>query len=90
MAELYRYWKSNGTISGGTDVYLHSIPHYFHEWFRLLGLLTLSGNYHPPSIFQPTSNMKVYMAINKTFGFRNDSVTYTIDYRNYGSQDAQA
>jgi uncharacterized repeat protein (TIGR01451 family) len=89
MAELYRYLEIEWDDDGGADTYLHSIPHYFHEWFRLMGMLTLTGNYHPPSIFQPTSNMKVYMAINKTFGFQNDSVTYTISYRNFGSQDAQ-
>ena len=88
MAELYRYLEIEWDDDGGTDTYLHSIPHYFHEWFRLMGMLMLTGNYHQPSIFQPTSNMKVYVAIDKTFGFQNDSVTYTIDYRNYGSQDA--
>jgi len=89
MAEMYRQCETIWDAPIAGDGYLTSIPTYFHEWFRLLGLLVLSGNYQPPSNFQATSNMKVYMAVNKTFGFQNDSVTYTIDYRNYGSQDAQ-
>jgi len=89
MAEMYRQCETIWDSPQAGDGYLTSLPTYFHEWFRLLGLLTLSGNYHPPSVFQPTSNMKVYMAIDKTFGFQGDSVTYTIDYRNFGSIAAQ-
>jgi conserved repeat domain len=88
MAEMYRQCETIWDADLIGDGYLTSTPHYFHEWFRLLGLLVLSGNYQAPSNFQATSNMKVYMAIDKTFGFQNDSVTYTIDYRNYGSKDA--
>jgi uncharacterized repeat protein (TIGR01451 family) len=89
MAEIYRYLEIEWDVETPGDGYLTSVPFYFHEIFRLTGLLTLSGNYHPPSMFKPGANMKVYMAINKTFGFDKDSVTYTIDYRNYGSLDAQ-
>jgi len=90
MAEMYRQCETIWDAPIAGDGYLTSIPTYFHEWFRLLGLLVLSGNYQAPSNFQATSNMKVYMAIDKTFGFQNDSVTYTIDYRNYGSLGAQS
>jgi len=73
MAELYRYCEIEWNVDypgNPPDLYITSVPQYFHGWFRLLGLLTLTGNYHPPSIFQPTSNMKVYMAINKPSGFK--------------------
>ncbi|HAJ78615.1 MAG TPA: glycoside hydrolase family 8, partial [Fibrobacteres bacterium] len=89
MAEMYRQCETIWDSQENGDGYLTSLPKYFHEWFRLLGLLMLSGNYHAPSLFTPAANMKVYMAINKTFGYNGDSVTYTIDYRNYGSVDAQ-
>ncbi len=89
MAEFYRYLEIEWFNAEDGDGYLTSVPFYFHDIFRLIGLLTLSGNYHSPSSFKPGANMKVYMAINKTFGFDKDSVTYTIDYRNYGSLDAQ-
>lgn len=88
MAELYRCleMKWDGT---GDDRYLGSVPHYFHGWFRMLGLLVLSGNHHSPLAIKPTANMKVYLDIDKTFAFEGDTVTYTIDYRNYGSLDAK-
>ncbi len=88
IPELYRSleikWDSD---SGGK--YLTSYPHYFHGWFRVFGLLLLSGNYQSPSEIKPTANTKVYLDINKTFAFEGDTVTYTIDYRNFGSLDAQ-
>jgi conserved repeat domain len=89
MAQLYRQCEMTWDAEIPNDGYLTSVPKYYHGWFRLLGMLVLTGNYQPPSTFQPAANMKVYMAIDKTFGFEGDSVTYTIDYRNYGSQDAQ-
>jgi uncharacterized repeat protein (TIGR01451 family) len=88
MAQLYRQCELTWDAEIPGDGYLTSVPKYYHGWFRLLGMLVLTGNYQPPSTFQPTANMKVYMAIDKTFGFEGDSVTYTIDYRNYGSLDA--
>jgi uncharacterized repeat protein (TIGR01451 family) len=87
MAELYNAemkWDSENE-----ERYLGSIPKYFHGWFRMLGLLVLSGNYHSPSEIKPTANMKVYLSIDKTFAFEGDTVTYTIDYRNYGSLEAR-
>ncbi|MFN6943991.1 MAG: glycosyl hydrolase family 8 [Cytophagaceae bacterium] len=69
----------------GTVGYLESRPVYFHGFFRLLGMLTLSGNHHSPCDHTPTPNLKVYKAVDKTFAYPGDEVTYTISYRNYGS-----
>jgi len=88
MAELYRCLEVKWD-SENEERYLESIPFYFHGWFRMLGLLVLSGNYHAPSQIKPSANMKVYLSIDKTFAFEGDTVTYTIDYRNYGSLDAK-
>ncbi|MBN1578248.1 MAG: DUF11 domain-containing protein [Chitinispirillaceae bacterium] len=88
MAELYRTCETTWDATTPGDGYLTSVPFYFHGWFRLLGLLVLSGNYQSPSTVKPGANVKVYCAIDKTFAFERDTVTYTIDYRNYGSLDA--
>jgi uncharacterized repeat protein (TIGR01451 family) len=88
MAALYRYLEIEWDVDTPGDGYITSVPHYFHEWFRLFGLLVLSGNYQAPSELKPTANVKVYMGISKTFAFEGDTATYTIDYRNYGSLDA--
>ncbi|MFP4416907.1 MAG: hypothetical protein ACLFSB_06520, partial [Chitinispirillaceae bacterium] len=89
MGLLYRNLeiKWDGTEGGR---YITSVPKYFHGWFRLLGMLVLTGNYQRPSEIKPTANMKVYLDIDKTFAFERDTITYTIDYRNYGSLDAQS
>ncbi len=88
MAQLYRNLeiKWDGTEGGR---YITSVPHYFHGWFRLLGMLVLTGNYQRPAEIKPTANMKVYLDIDKSFAFERDTITYHIDYRNYGSLDAQ-
>jgi uncharacterized repeat protein (TIGR01451 family) len=90
MAELYRKleitWDSQ---SGGAERYLKSIPFYFHGWFRLMGMLTLTGNYQALSKIKPTANMKVYLDVDKTAAEVNDELEYTISYRNYGSLAAQ-
>ena len=90
MAQLYRQCEVTWQAVIPNGGYLDAIPYYFHEWFRLFGMLLLSGNYQAPSTMKSSANMKIYMAIDKTFGFEGDSVTYTIDYRNYGSLDAQS
>jgi uncharacterized repeat protein (TIGR01451 family) len=94
-AEIYRQneilWDDVSALSSGmTDAqrYERSTPKYFHDWFRLLGMLTTSGNLHPPTSMTPAANMKVYMAVNKTFAYEGDLITYTVSYRNYGSIDA--
>jgi uncharacterized repeat protein (TIGR01451 family) len=89
MADLYRYLEIEWDPIVTGDRYLTSVPKYFHGWYRVLGLLVISGNYQSPEKIKPTANTKVYMSINKTFAFDNDSATYTIDYRNYGSLDAK-
>ncbi|HEX3020063.1 MAG TPA: glycosyl hydrolase family 8 [Chitinispirillaceae bacterium] len=88
MAELYRCLEMKWD-SENEERYINSIPHYFHGWFRMLGLLVLSGNYQAPSEIKPTANMKVYLDLDKTFAFEGDSATYTIDYRNYGTLEAK-
>jgi uncharacterized repeat protein (TIGR01451 family) len=88
MAEMYRQLEIEWDVETPGDGYLTSVPFYYHGWFRMLGLLMLSGNYHAPSALKPAANMKVYLSIDKTFAFQKDTVTYTIDYRNYGSVDA--
>jgi len=88
MSEMFRQCEIEWDVETPGDGYLTTVPTYFHGWYRLLGLLVLSGNYHAPSMMIPAANMKVYMDIDKTFAFEGDSITYTIDYRNYGSIDA--
>lgn len=90
MATLYRQlelkWDDENTALGVNDTVIeNSTPKYFHGWFRLLGMLTLTGNLHAPEDMVATANMKVYMAVNKTFAYVDDEITYTVDYRNYGS-----
>jgi conserved repeat domain len=68
--------------------YIKDTPKYFHDWFRLLGMLTTSGNLHPYNSMTPTANMKVYMAVDKTYAYPGDLITYTISYRNYASVNA--
>lgn len=68
--------------------YILSMPHYFHGMFRVLGLLTNSGNWHAPRDMKPIANMKVYMSVDKTYAYEGDRVSYTVQYRNYGTLDA--
>lgn len=72
----------------GTTGYLNSTPVYFHGWFRLLGMLVLSGNLQSPCNMTPAANVKIYNSVDKTYGFENDIVTYTFSLRNYGSVTA--
>ncbi|MBN1603144.1 MAG: hypothetical protein JW915_16165, partial [Chitinispirillaceae bacterium] len=88
MADLYRYIEIEWDVETPGDGYLSSVPFYYHGWYRMLGLLVLSGNYQSPLTLEPSANMKVYLDIDKTFAFEKDTVTYTIEYRNYGSVDA--
>lgn len=89
MGEMFRHcviaWDAS---SASLDNNLNSTPIYFHEWFRLAGMLTLSGNFHAPSNMKRVANLKVYHEIDKTFAFTGDEVNYTISYRNYGALDA--
>jgi len=92
IALLYRQlelkWDDEdpGVGDNPDERYINSVPKYFHGWFRLLGMLTLSGNLHAPEDMVAGANMKVYMeAKNKTFAFAGDEITYEVSYRNYGS-----
>ena len=86
MGKLYRQCVLEWDGTAGN---LNSVPRYFHGFFRLLGMLTLTGNHHSPCENTPTANMKVYKSVDKTFAFSDDLITYTIDYRNYSSIDAR-
>jgi uncharacterized repeat protein (TIGR01451 family) len=89
MAEVYRQLEIEWDVDSPGDGYLTSVPSYFQGWFRLLGLLVLSGNYHAPSQVTPSANMKVYLDVDKTYAVSGEEITYTITYRNYGSVDAK-
>jgi len=89
MSEMYRQAELEWDVTETGDGYLTSVPFYFHGFFRVLGLNILTGNHHAPSNMKRGANMKVYMDIDKTYAFENDTITYTIDYRNYGALDAQ-
>jgi uncharacterized repeat protein (TIGR01451 family) len=69
--------------------YRGSTPAYFHGWFRLLGLLTTSGNLQAPLVMEPKANVRVYLSVDRTVAYPGEEVTYTVSYRNYGSQDAE-
>lgn len=96
VADVYRFcelkWDDASYISRFADKsyrYENSTPSYFHGWFRTLGMITTSGNLIAPSEMYPRANVKVYMSVDKTYAYEEDNVTYTIDYRNYGSKDAE-
>jgi len=89
MAEMYRQCEIEWDVKDRGDGYITSVPEYFHGFFRLLGMNILTGNHHAPLNMKPSANMKVYVDVDKTYAFENDTITYTIDYRNYGVVDAQ-
>ncbi|MFN8417371.1 MAG: glycosyl hydrolase family 8 [Cytophagaceae bacterium] len=95
IADIYRQaeimWDDASKQSTGLSDYqryIGSTPVYFHDWFRVLGMLITSGNAHPPTSMLPSANMKVYMAVDKTYAYEGDILTYTVSYRNYGYNDA--
>jgi uncharacterized repeat protein (TIGR01451 family) len=89
MAELYRQCEILWDAEVVGDGYLTSVPQYYSDWFRLLGMLVLSGNYHAPSAIKPVANMKIYLDVDKTCAAKGDTISYALSYRNYGSVDAQ-
>ncbi|MCQ2605697.1 MAG: glycosyl hydrolase family 8 [Bacteroidales bacterium] len=91
LGVLYRTCNIEWDVTTGGDGYLSSVPHYFHGWFRLLGMLTATGNHIAPSQMLPKANMKVYRSIEDSlsFAYTGDEFTYFLDYRNYGSVDGK-
>jgi len=85
MALLYRQCE---LMWDGTEGYLESTPVYFDGWFRLLGMLTLTGNMQAPMAMNPQPNLRTYISTDKTIASINEEITVTVDYRNYGSIDA--
>lgn len=79
----------NSTYKNSPERYLESTPKYFHGFFKLIGMLTLSGNYYAPNDIVPKANVKTYVAIDKTYGFPADIVKYVVSLRNYGSLAAE-
>jgi len=88
MAEMYRQCELEWDVTTPGDRYLTSTPHYFHGFFRLLGMNVLTGNHHAPMNMKRGANMKVYLDVDKTYVFEDDTITYTVDYRNYGAEAA--
>jgi len=88
---LYRTCNIEWDITEGGDGYLSSKPHYFHGFFRWLGMLIATGNHQAPSVMKPSANMKIYRAIEDsvTFAYTGDELTYLLDYRNFGTVDAK-
>lgn len=88
MAKMYRQCVIEWEVTSSGDGYLSSVPRYFHGWFRLLGMLVLTGNAHTPLNMLPKANLKVYHKVDKTVASPGEVVTHTLTYRNYGSLDA--
>ncbi|MCX8094449.1 MAG: T9SS type A sorting domain-containing protein, partial [Candidatus Goldbacteria bacterium] len=87
--DLMGQWLRELLIEWGVEIagdnYLTSVPLYFHCFFRVLGLLTLTGNHPNPANWNAQANMKIYKAVNKTYTYPGDTITYWINYRNLGS-----
>ncbi len=88
-------WDTKGDATGidvpaGEECNLGKQSNYMHGWARQLGMMALSGNYPAPSAMNGTANMKIYRAIKDsvTYCYTGDTITYLLDYRNYGSVDA--
>lgn len=95
ISDIYRQcelmWDGNNTAAklDPEERYIGSTPKYFHGWFRTLGMLVCSGNLLAPETMVPKANMKVYMSVDKTYAYEGDKVGYTVQYRNYGTEDAK-
>ncbi len=93
-AELYRQCELAWDDQSGSakltpyERYIGSTPKYFHGFFRILGMLTASGNLHAPEDMKAGANVKVYMDVDKTFAYEGDILNYEVSYRNFGVIDA--
>lgn len=88
MSEVYRKCEITWDGAESTQKYLDSNPLYFHEFFRFLGMMVLTGNWHDPLDMVPEANMKIYKSVNKTYAYIGDTLTYKITYRNFGKPSA--
>lgn len=88
---LYRQCNIEWDCDDFGDGYLTSVPHYFHGFFRWLGMVVATGNHTAPSQIKAGANMKIYRAIKDsvTYAYTGDEITYLLDYRNYGTVDAE-
>jgi len=91
MGLLYRQCAIEWDVTKTTDCYLGSTPNYMHGWMRQMGMMVVSGNYPGPGQMLPKANMKIYRAIEDsvTYCYTGDQIKFLLDYRNYGSVDAQ-
>jgi len=100
MAQLFRQcdleWDVDGQVNPGlpNDWYLNSVPHYFHGFYRWLGMDILTGNMLnpnglvPPPNGAPPANLKIYKSVDRTYAFTGDTLTYWLSYRNFASSAA--
>ena len=94
MGLVYRtcdvVWDNKTNAPKGAP-YTEGTPKYMHGWARHYGMMVLTGNFPGPSQMNPSANMKIYRAIKDsvTFCYTGDTLLYLLDYRNYGSVDAE-
>ncbi len=88
MGQWFRESMIEWDVETPGDGYLSSVPAYFHGFFRVLALLILTGNYTSPCHFTPQANMKIYKSVDKTYTFPGETLTYWLNYRNYGAVTA--
>jgi len=88
MGQWFRESMIEWDVENAGDGYLTSVPAYFHGFFRVLALLVLTGNYISPCNWNPQANMKIYKSVNKTYTFPGETLTYWLNYRNFGSVTA--
>ncbi len=88
MGQWFRESMIEWDVETPGDGYLSSVPAYFHGFYRVLALLILTGNYVSPCHFNPQANMKIYKSVDKTYTFPGETLTYWLNYRNYGSVTA--
>lgn len=88
---LYRQCNIEWDCSDFGDGYLSSVPVYFHGFFRWLGMIIATGNHTAPGQIKAGANMKIYRAIKDsvTYAYTGDEITYLLDYRNFGTVDAE-